>query len=107
MNGEISLTQSRNGVPIRLTEERWRHIVIRHSDISEYRAEILQTVADPDSIQEGDEEALLAVRSYPGLGIGDKVIVAVYRETGPTDGFIITAYLTNETSTWRRTLWSR
>ncbi len=111
MSGEMSdligLTQSRNGVPIRLTEERWRHVLDKHPDMSDYLADILQTVADPDIIQEGDSGSLLARRlcaSGPFIG---KFITVAYRETGPTDGFIITAHPAKKPSIRRRTLWSR
>jgi hypothetical protein len=33
-----------NGVLIRLTEERWRHIVIEHPELRGYRADWLATV---------------------------------------------------------------
>ena len=43
---------SRNGVPIRLTDERWFHIVENHDDLAGYYDEVLQTIEDPDLICE-------------------------------------------------------
>ena len=34
---------SRNGVPIRLTDERWFHVVENHDDLGGYYDEVLQT----------------------------------------------------------------
>ena len=70
-------------------------------------AEILQTVADPDLIQEGDEGSLLAIRLCAFGPLSGKFIVVAYRETEPTDGFIITAHPIKKPVNRRRTLWSR
>lgn len=59
------IIRSRNGVPVRLTEERWQHIVRRHSEMREQRERVLETVSEPDLIQRGDFAELLAVRFYP------------------------------------------
>ncbi len=42
------IVRSRNGVPIRLTEERWRHIVVRHPEMDDLREAVLETLAGPD-----------------------------------------------------------
>ena len=39
---------SKAGVPIRLTDERWYHIVENHDDLAGYYDEVLLTVEDPD-----------------------------------------------------------
>ena len=36
------------GVPIRLTYERWFHIVENHDDVAGYYDDILETVENPD-----------------------------------------------------------
>ena len=111
MSGEISgvvaLIQSRNGVPIRLTEERWQHIINEHSDMRDCQLEILRTVEYPDLIQEEASGALLAFRMYQGSPLNGKFMVVVYREVTQTDGFIITAHPARKTSNRRRTIWSR
>ena len=53
---------SRNGVPIRITEERWFHIVENHDDLAGYYDEVLQTIEDPDLILRGHGGALIAVK---------------------------------------------
>jgi hypothetical protein len=41
---------SLNGVPIRLTEERWLHIISRHSEMRELRDQVLEIVTVPEMI---------------------------------------------------------
>jgi hypothetical protein len=80
---------SRNGIRIRLTDERWAHISGEHGELTSLRSEIMETVAKPMRILAGDWGELLAVGE---LEVG-KYIVVVYREL-ERDGFIITAFLT-------------
>ncbi len=82
----IGTAVSKNGVPIRLTEERWFHIVENHDELAGLSDEVLLTIEDPDFIVKGWTDELLAVRK-----INDKYLVAVYREVG-NDGFIITGF---------------
>ena len=93
---------SKNGVPIRLTDERWAHITEEHNELAGLRLEVLQTIAEPARVLEAREGALLAVRELePG-----KHLVAVYREL-EQDGFVITAFLTSRRASLdrRRQLW--
>jgi hypothetical protein len=96
-----------NGVPIRLTEERWQHIVQRHPDMETQRERVLETLTEPDMIQEGDFGTLLAVRLYPETPLTRKYLVVVYREVSSEDGFVLTAYLASQISARRDTLWKR
>lgn len=81
---------SRNGVHIRLTDERWSHIVEEHCELAGMREDVLDTVATCERVVAGKHEELLAVRSVePG-----KALVVVYREVDVADGFIITAFMT-------------
>jgi len=98
----IAIVPSKNGVPIRLTDERWAHITEEHNELAGLRLEVLQTIAEPARVLEGREKALLAVREIePG-----KDLVAVYREL-EQDGFVITAFLTSRRASLdrRRQLW--
>jgi hypothetical protein len=58
----MEIAQSKNGVPIRLTEERWFHITEEHSEMAGYYFEVLETVESPEAVYEGKAEELLAVR---------------------------------------------
>lgn len=85
----ISIVSSKKGIPIRLTDERWAHIIEEHSELAGMRPEVVEMVAQPERIPAGGAGELLAVREQePG-----KFLVVVYRELD-TDGFIITAFLT-------------
>lgn len=45
----IAILPSKGGVPIRLTEERWRHILEEHNELADLRQELLQAVAEPEA----------------------------------------------------------
>jgi len=79
-----------NGVPIRLSEERWLHIVSHHNEMAAYYFEVLEVITQPERIFEGNAGELIAVKEHsPG-----KYFVVIYREIHEEDGFVITAFLT-------------
>ena len=85
----LAVVLSKNGVPIRLTDERWTHITEEHGELAGLRLEVLEAIAEPARVLEGRGGELLAVRELePG-----KDLVAVYREL-EQDGFVITAFVT-------------
>jgi hypothetical protein len=98
----ISIVPSKNGVPIRLTDERWAHIIEEHGELADLRQEVLQTVTEPERIVGGKAGELLALRE---LETGRSLVV-VYRE-GADDGFVITAFLTRRLRSFekRKQLW--
>jgi hypothetical protein len=85
----MDVAYSVNGVPIRLSYERWYHIVENHDDLASAFHEVLDTVEKPDFVTRGSRGALKAVRSKGSK----KWMVVVYRELSRRDGFVITAYL--------------
>ncbi|MDJ0898721.1 MAG: hypothetical protein QNJ55_07910 [Xenococcus sp. MO_188.B8] len=85
----LETVQSKNGISIRLTDERWAHITEEHCELAGMRLETLETVVNPSKILEGGDGELLAVREIEK----NKFLVVVYREL-VGDGFIITAFLT-------------
>ena len=93
---------SKNGIPIRLTDERWAHITDEHGELRGLRLEVMQTIAEPIRIFAGGAGELLAIRE---LELG-KYIVVVYREV-EEDGFVITAFLTRQIRSLerRKQLW--
>jgi len=82
---------SKGGVRIRLTEERWFHIVENHDDLAGYYDQVLDTVENPDFILTGYNGALIGVRAMGRR----KYLAVVYKEIGRNDGFVITAYFTS------------
>ena len=79
----------------------------RHPEMTAIRQQVLQTIEDPDRIQEGNYRELIAVRLYPETPLTMKHIVVPYRELSRTDGFVLTAYLATRVSERRRTTWKR
>jgi len=57
MSTDVAL--SVNGVPVRLTSERWNHIVENHDDMAGYFYEVLETVSYPTWIFEGTDDELI------------------------------------------------
>ena len=78
-----------------------------HPELDGQREAVLETVAEPECILQGDYGEILAARFYRGTLLGDKYLVVAYREVNDTDGFILTAYYTRRLSTQRETLWKR
>ncbi len=98
---------SKNQVPIRLTQERWQHISTEHPEIAGYYYEILETIENPLCIYEGSRNEFIAVSKKHELT--GKFIVVIYKETGPGDGFIITAFLSNKRQEFdkKKILWKQ
>jgi hypothetical protein len=101
------IAHSRNGVPLTLTRSRWAHIVERHPELRLQRSRVIETIAEPDVVQQGDYGALLAARYYNQPGAVNLFVVVVYREVDETRGFVITAYVARRLSGQREVLWSR
>ena len=87
----MEIAKSKNNVPIRLTEERWRHIVENHDDLAGYYDEVLSAIEEPDYVIQGYREAIIALKEVER----DKFLAVVYKEF-ESDGFIITAYFSNK-----------
>jgi len=58
----MQITQSKNGVPIRLTDERWIHITEEHSELAGYYFEVLETIQESHAVYEGRMGELFAVK---------------------------------------------
>ena len=101
------IVRSHNQVPVRLTDERWEHIILRHPEMEQQREQVLETLEKPDMIQEGDFGELLAIRFFTETPLTSKFLVVVYKEVGSDDGFILTAYFTNRPAAARKTIWKR
>ena len=93
-------------MPVRITDERWEHICRRHPEIEEENGKVLETITNPDIIQRGDRNELMALRFYEQTPLSPKYLVVVYREVSSTDGYIITAYFTNRIRR-REVIWKR
>ncbi len=98
----LGIADSVNGVPIRLTDERWEHILDRKPNMASLVETVLDAVEDPEYILSGYAGTLIAVIH---LG-GRSYLNVVYRELSQTDGFIITARIESQLHKskiiWRR-----
>ena len=98
----MDIAYSVNGVPIRLTEERWEHIVSNKPYMVSYYDEVLEAIENPTWILRGYAGALVAVLSLARRNY----LQVVYRETSQDDGFIITAFISRKVNR-RMIIWPR
>lgn len=98
----MDVVTSINGVLIRLTDERWEHIVSRHDDVRKHYDAVLDTVGNPDLILRGYHGSLIAIRVYGRR----HYLAVVYKEVTSDDGFIITAYFTSQVERGK-TIWRK
>lgn len=68
---------------------------------------VLETLSEPDFVQEGDFGELIAIRFYDKTPLTSKHLAVIYKETGERDGFLITAYYTSNPSHRRQSVWKR
>jgi hypothetical protein len=88
----MDIVNSVNGVPIRLTDERWEHIVSNKPYMERYYENTLDAIEKPSWILRGYAGAHIAV-----LSLGKQSYLhVVYREISKSDGFIITAFISKK-----------
>ena len=88
----MNIAYSKNGVPIRLTYERWTHIVEHHEDMASSMDDVFETIENPEIIIRGHDGALQSVASRNK----ERKLIVIYRELSKTDGFVITAFHTSK-----------
>jgi len=81
-----------NGVPIRLTAERWMHVIEARDELAGRLPDVLGAVEAPDWITKGYRDALVA---WKGFG-RRRYLAVVYKEIGKRDGFIVTAFVASK-----------
>jgi hypothetical protein len=86
-----------NGENVVLKPERWRHIVLRHPELKNAAALILETVAHPDDIYVDSTGVYHALKRINGVS---EFLVVIY--DGKPEGYIITAYYTSNLRKTRR-----
>ncbi len=88
----MDVARSVHGVPIRLSYERWYHIVENHDDLASTFHEVLDSIERPEFVVRGNHGALKAVRNMGKK----KWLVVAYRELSRRDGFVMTAYFLSQ-----------
>jgi len=68
---------------------------------------LLHTISSPDLIIEGDNDTKQAVKFYEKINITSKYLIVIYKEISKIDGFILTAYLSNQYAKWRKIHWKK
>ncbi len=93
----IEIAESFNHATIRLTDERWSHIIEHHPELKQFKKEVLQTISDPDVLYFSPKHikpnfaAVKLFRKLIETGLQGLLIVH-YREISEHDGFILTAF---------------
>ena len=109
----MDIIRSINRIPVRLTDERWVHIIENHDDLAGYYDEVLGVIEAPDYVIKGYEGALIALKKAvlalsEAKKEGDKFLAVVYKELSESDGFVITAYFTSKIKLEREVIvWQR
>jgi hypothetical protein len=98
----VETAVSVHGVPIRLTAERWLHIVENRDELAGRLHEVLATVAEPDWVTRGYRGSLVAWKGFGRTGF----LAVVYKELSKQDGFVITAFFTRMPKR-RKKIWPR
>ena len=98
----MDIACSIGNVPIRLTHERWFHIVENHDELAGYYDDVLSVVEDPEFVLDGHGGSLIAARGYGRR----RYLMVIYRELSADDGFVITAYFTSKFDR-KRIKWKR
>lgn len=73
----LNVVVSKNGKPVRVTHERWAHIVEAHDYMAGNIDLVLETIADPDYIVKGSKDEVIAIRHYRKTSISEKDVVVV------------------------------
>ena len=100
----MDIIKSKNSIPIRLTAERWLHIIENHDDLAGYYDNVLNAIEEPDYSIKGYKAAFIALKEIEK----GKFLATVYKELSKEDGFIITSYFTSkiklekEAIVWRK-----
>ena len=98
----LGTADSVNGVPIRLTDERWEHILDSHPEMASLRETVLDAVENPDYILASRRRALAAV-----IVLGRRAFLHVfYVEKGRHDGFVLSARVA-ETMDKAKIIWRK
>lgn len=100
----MDIVISKNGVPVRHTEERWFHIIENHDDLAGHYDDVLSAIEEPDYIIAGYKKAFIALKKKTR----NKFLAVVYKEMSKEDGFVITAYFTQKIKLEKEViLWQR
>jgi hypothetical protein len=81
-----------DGARILLTDERWKHKILRHPELENKLVLVLDAVANPDEVNVDHAGAFHAFERLHGE-LSDYIVVVYYREN--EEGYIRTAFYTS------------
>jgi hypothetical protein len=81
-----------DGTKVLLTEERWKHIVLRHPELENKSSLVFDTVANPDEVYIDPAGAFHASKRLHG-GVSDYLVVIYCKQNG--EAYIRTAFYTS------------
>ena len=84
----MEIAISTGGVPIRLTDERWTHIVENHDELAGRLDDVFDALERPAWVTRGYGGARIAWKPMGRKGF----LSVVYKELSEYDGFVITAF---------------
>jgi hypothetical protein len=92
----MKILTDHQGRTVRLTDERWRHI-LEHAEMVGMDEAVSQTLRDPQPVirSRTDATARLNYRYYFRTLAGDRWLCVVVKYS-ETDAFVLTAYLTDK-----------
>lgn len=96
----MNIVISKNGIPIRLTDERWEHIVSNKEYMESHYEDVLRAVERPTMILRGYNGALVAILNL----FRNNFLHVIYREISEDDGFVITAFIARQVNQ-RQKIW--
>jgi hypothetical protein len=85
-------TRSVNGISIRFSDERWRHIVDAHEELEDRCDDVLDVLQSPVWVTRGYRGSLVAWKGFGKRGF----LAVIYKELDDDDGFVITAFFTRK-----------
>ena len=88
----MQIAYSMNDIPIRLTDERWEHIVSNKPYMYAYEDALLKAIENPTVILRAYTGSFIAVKSLAR----NTYLHVVYKEIGQDDGFVITGYVSRK-----------
>jgi hypothetical protein len=95
------------GRAIRLTDERWAHVLEQHGELQTQRDRIAETLADPDQVMatKADEKVHIYHRFYEQTPVTRKYLLVVVKIL-EGDAYVLTAHFRNQlrkgTIVWQR-----
>lgn len=94
------------GRSVRLTDERTAHI-LQHQEMADMEAEIERVLQSPAEVRisRSDHTVQLFYEFYAQTRVGGKWLCVVVKYS-PDDGFVVTAYLTDQLKTGE-TIWPK